>query len=115
MAVTWITTVDVRDALGLDPADTVDDAWLAQVTDAANDFTYRRRQQGGYTTDTVDVVPSAAVKTGAVMFAVSLYRDRGALEGSASFSEVGTAFYLPTGGQWGQIKRLLGIPRAAIG
>lgn len=34
----WTTRDDVRDALGLDPADTVDDAWLDQVVAAVNQF-----------------------------------------------------------------------------
>jgi hypothetical protein len=44
----WATVDDVKRALGLTPADVGDDAWLAQVTDAANAWATRRRVAAGY-------------------------------------------------------------------
>lgn len=45
---TWAGVDDVKRALGLTPADTFDDAWLAQVVDAANAWATRRRVAAGY-------------------------------------------------------------------
>jgi len=112
MAVTWVTTDDVKLALGIAPADTTDDAWLTQVTAAANDVAYRRRFAAGYVDDK-SALPDDAVKQGTVMYAVSLYRERGAVDGFASMSELGT--FTPSGGTWGQCLKLWGVSKMAVG
>ena len=109
MAVTWITVADVRAALGLAPSDVTDDAWLADCTAAANVVARRRRQAAGYLTDVDAAVPDDAVKQGTVLFAVARYRERGAVDGYASFDALASA--APTGGSWGTILKLWGTNR----
>jgi hypothetical protein len=106
----WITSDDVLDALGLAPAGPGDVAYLSTCTAAANALAYRRRQAAGYLDDP-DVVPGDAVKLGTVLVAVGLYRNRGALAGSAAFDDVGAP--APSSGTMPpDVLRLLGVPRA---
>ena len=46
------------------------------------------------------------------MYAVALYRERGAVDGYPSFEDLST--FAPTGGSMGQINRLLGIGQARV-
>ena len=106
----YATVADVRAALGLDPADTGDDQWLTDVTAAANVVAGRRRLAAGYHDDDALGPPDvAAVRQGTVLYAVALYRERGAVDGYASMAELGS--FIPTGGSWGQIQRLWGTGR----
>jgi hypothetical protein len=107
--VTWITDADVKDALGLAAADVTDDAFITDCTNAANAVAWRRRQAAGYITDVEATVPDDAVKLGTVMFAVARYRERGAVDGYASFDPLGT--FVPSGGSWGTIQKLWGTNR----
>lgn len=105
----WTTIAEVKAALGLEPADTTDDGWLAQVVTAANAMCTRRRATAGY----IDVPPlDPTAQLGAQLYAVSLYRERGAVDGFASMAELGT--FVPTGGSWGQIQRLWGVNRPQV-
>lgn len=102
-----LTVDDVREALGLDPADTADEEWLAGCTAAAN----------AYVNGLPVVVDSAdpstwsdAVIQGAKMLAVHLYQFRGAPYGRAVLNEAGayqTAYAHP------EIARLLQLRRWA--
>lgn len=73
----WITTDDVRAALGLDPADTDDDAWLVLVTDAANAQAFAWRHAWGYVDDPGVLPTDHAVKLGTIQYAVRRYHERG--------------------------------------
>jgi hypothetical protein len=54
--VTWVKDADVAVFLGYEPeAETIDETYLADVVEAANDFGYRRRQQAGYIAQSVGV------------------------------------------------------------
>jgi hypothetical protein len=106
--VAWITPDDVTVALGSGP---VDVAWLDQVTPAADDWAQRKRRQAGYLDDP-DTAPDAAVKSGTVLYAVALYRERASAESFTSFDELAAGPVVV--GAMGQIKRLLGIGRAAV-
>lgn len=109
----WITPDDVVAALGVAPTSPSDNAYLVDVTAAANAYAPRARLEAGYVDD-VDVVPGPDVKAGTVLYAVDLYRGRGALSGSAAFDDVGAP--IPSAASLRpQIMRLLGIPRAAFG
>jgi hypothetical protein len=108
---TWAGVEDVAVFLGVDPAGAADDEWLQRATDAANSLAYRRRWAAGYV-DLCDVSPSEAVTAGVVLYAANLYRQRGAVDGFASFQELGA--YQPTGATWGEIMRLLGIGKPAV-
>jgi hypothetical protein len=109
--VTWITAADVAGAVGIPPAAAGDDAWLGAVTDAANAWAFRARATAGYADDPT-VAPGDDAHLGTVLYAMARYRDRGSVDAPASFAELdgGTA---ATGGTWAEIRRLLGIPKAA--
>lgn len=107
---TWITPADVLVALG--DTTSPDDAWLIQVTSAANDFAYERRQRAGYKLDTSATAPNDRVKTGTTLYAVALFRERGSVDSYASFEDFTTGVLPPA--TFGQVNRLLGIPRPAV-
>jgi len=105
--VTWIDPDDVETAVG----QVTDTDWLDLVTAAANDWAYRRRFEAGYM-DNPTVAPGAAAKQGTILYAVALYREKGAVDSFASFE----AMPMPQmTGNMGQILRLLGVgkPRVA--
>lgn len=110
---TWIAADDVAAAAGLAPVAAVDVAYLAACTDAAEDFARKRRAAAGYADDP-DTVPSPSVKLGTVVYALYLYRSRGAMSGSAVYDDLaaapGSSAYVPP-----EVIRLLGIPRAGFG
>jgi hypothetical protein len=109
--VVWITVDDVIVALGPSSAPAVDDGWLVMITDAANQWAYRKRYEANYVDDP-DVVPSSDVKLGTVLYAVALYRERASTDSFSSFSELDGGNGFATFGSMGQIKRLLGIGKA---
>lgn len=81
----------------------------AACVESANAFVTKRRAANGYVD--VDPLPAtdADVARGATLYAVALWRERQSTESFVSFSELDGA--VTVGGSWGQIKRLLGIPR----
>ena len=110
--VTWITTANVTEWLGIASATANDTAFLTKCVAAANTWSYRRRLESNYHDD-ADQVPDDAVKLGTIMFAATLYRERGSVDSFASFEEMSAA-----GGQFGsmsRIKQLLGIGRPSVG
>lgn len=109
--ITWIDSDDVGVFLGIDPATTNDVAWLEECTLAANEFAHRRRQNCGYKDNPV-VVPSADVKTGTVLYAGALYRERGSVDGFQSFESMTPA---PLTFSMGRILQLLGCNRPQVG
>jgi hypothetical protein len=105
----WIVVSDCDNALGLLPATAGDSAYLADCVAAANELGWRRRWTSGYLDDP-DVVPDQAVKLGTIQYAVFLYRQRGAVDGTlAAFDDFGHV--IPTGATWGEILRLWGCNR----
>jgi hypothetical protein len=106
MTPTWTTPDDVALAFGgtVQP----DDAFLVACTDAANAFAWRRRDEAGYADDPV-VSPGPDATMGVTMYAVALYRERGTVDSFASFNEF-TIGAVPQS-TFGQVLRLLGIPR----
>ena len=105
----WITAADVTVALGATTV--IDVAWLDQVVPAADAWAQRKRSEAGYTDDPA-IAPSSDVKLGAVLYAVALYRERASADSFASFDELAAGPVVV--GAMGQIKRLLGIGRAAV-
>lgn len=105
--VTWITDADVEDVIGV----VADTDFLEAVTNAANDWAYRRRFEAGYK-DNPTIAPGASAKLGTTMYAVALYREKGSVDSFQSFQQM--PMVAPTG-TMGQILRLLGIgkPRVA--
>ena len=106
----WIVVADVQEWLGIDEATANDTAFLTTCVNASNDWCYRRRRAGGYA-DSLSTVPSRDVKLGAVMYAATLYRERGSVDSYASFSDMGAGQPILS---LGQIHRLLGVNRAQV-
>ena len=108
---TWIATGDVVSWLGIDQATYNDAEFLKQCVDASNAYCYRKRAQAGYS-DSLSSAPSADVKHGAIVYAAMLYRERGAIDGFASFDGF-------TGGAptltMGRVMQLLGCGRPQVG
>ena len=107
---TWVTGTQVGTWLGIALASVDETSFLTQCANSANNFIFRRRQESGYT-DQLTVVPSADVQLATIMMGGSIYRQRGAIDQFASFSEMGTAAVT---GLSPLIKQLAGIPRPAV-
>lgn len=107
---TWIVANDVIEWLGIASATQNDTAFITTCVNAANAYAYRRRREAGYF-DSLTTVPGGDVKLGTVMFAGSLYRERGSVDSFASFEQMGTP--IPFGAN-GQINRLLGVNRSQV-
>lgn len=110
MTVAWIAVSDVKAALGIDPWTDGDDAYLATVTPAACDWAFDQRLAAGYDDDP-DEVPSDRVKMGTILYAVTLYRERGSVDSYQSFDAMPSVVPF---GSLGQIRRLLGIGRPKV-
>jgi hypothetical protein len=108
---TWITSADVTEWLGIAAATANDTAFIATCVSAANTYCYRIRHEAGYHDDS-DAVPESAVKLGTVMYAATLYRERGSVDSFASFDQMGGAVPF---GTMSRIKQLLGVGRPQIG
>lgn len=106
----WINEEDVATFLGIEVPEG-GDAYLTQVTAAAISWAQDRRAQAGYNDDP-DEVPSARVKQGCVLLAGALYREQGSVDSFQSYQDV--PFSAPVG-SYGQVVKMLGIPRPAIG
>jgi len=107
---TWIVDADVVAWLGIASATSNDTAFITSCVSAANAYAYRRRREAGYF-DSLTTVPGGDVKLGTVMFAGSLYRERGSVDSFASFEQMGNP--VPFGSS-GQINRLLGVNRSQV-
>jgi hypothetical protein len=108
---TWIVAADVLSWLGISVATANDTTFVGVCTDAANAWAYKARKMAGYQGESLSTVPSSAVKLGTIMYAASLYRERGSVDSFASFQDM--AITAPTG-TMGQIMRLLGIRRSQV-
>lgn len=107
---TWIKANDVVMWLGLDPANQNDSAFVQSCVNASNAWCYRKRLEAGYH-DLASIAPSNDVKLGAVMYASILYRERGAVDGYASFDSMNLG--TPTM-SLGRIMQLLGCNRSQV-
>ena len=88
---TWITYTQIQDWLGITLAGGAETTFLTQCAAAAS--------------------ASGDVTLGTIMYGGALYRQRGAIDQFASFTEMGTA---PTVGLSPLIKQLLGISRPQV-
>ena len=107
---TWVTADDIAAWLYLTPATPADEDFLITCAASANATCYRKRQEAGYV-DQLDVVPSADVELGTIMYGGNLYRARSSMDQIASFDGMGMT---PSVGITSQIKILLGIPRPQV-
>lgn len=106
----WIQDSDVIGFLGVEPATEDDEDYLSTCTDAANEWAYRRRASAGYS-DLPNAVPGPDAKLGTILYAASLYRERGSIDSYQSFQELPT---IAPVGSMGQILRLLGLNRPQV-
>jgi len=107
---TWITNANVIEWLGIDPATANDTAFITTCVAASNAWCYRKRREAGYH-DSASVVPSNDVKLGAIMYAAILYRERGAVDGFASFDGMNVGAPTMT---LGRVMQLLGCNRSQV-
>lgn len=114
MTVAWTTPAAVVTALGPSAAPPGDDAQLVAAVDAANAWCYRKRREAGYDDPADDdaPAPSPDIAYGATLYAIALWRERATVDGYPSFTDL--AEFTQPGGSMGQVRRLLGIGRAAI-
>ena len=106
---TWVTGSEVADWLGVVYAS--DATFLDGCAAASNQFCWRRRQESNYLADSLTTVPSQDVRMGTIMMGGAIYRQRGAIDSFASFTEMGTA---PVVGLSPIIKQLLGLGAHAV-
>jgi hypothetical protein len=85
-------------------------AFLTQCASSASNFIFRRRQESGYT-DSLTTSPGTDVTLATTMYAGALYRQRGAVNDFAGFTDMGTPV---STGLSPLIKQLAGIPRPAV-
>lgn len=110
-SVTWITSNDVLSWLGIDVATSNDTAFVAQCVAASNAFCWRKRREAGYA-DSMTTVPDGAAKMGAIMYAGTLFRERGSVDSFASFDSMSVTG--SPSATLGRIMQLLGCGRAQV-
>ena len=106
----WITSADVTSWLGIEVATANDTAFIAVCVSAACSWAFRKRREAGYT-DSLSSAPDGAAKLGTIQYAAIQYRNRGAVDGYASFDSMGMG--TPTM-SLGQIMQLLGCGRPQV-
>lgn len=111
LACVWITLEDLEAALGYE-FDAGDVAWAQQQIDAACDWAFRTRQSSGYE-DHPNYAPGHDVKQGTILYASQLVKQRGAVDGYASFETQG--FGQAPGQSYAQILQLLGCKKPQVG
>jgi hypothetical protein len=109
-SISWITNAMVLEFLGIDVATANDTAFITTCVAAANSYVYRKRREAGYT-DSQSVVPDAAVKLGGILYAATLYRERGSADSFASFDAMSS---IPIPSTMGRIMALIGCGRPQV-
>lgn len=111
LACEWIALEDLEAALGytFDVADTL---WAEAQVSASNNWAYRMRQSSGYE-DHPNYAPNPAAKQGVILYASQLIKQRGAMDGYASFDNQG--FGVAPGQSYAQILQLLGCKKPQVG
>jgi hypothetical protein len=109
-SVSWIVAADVTSWLGIDVATANDTAFITVCVNAANNYIFRKRREAGYT-DSQSTVPGADVKLGTIMYAATLYRERGSADSFASFDSMSS---IPIPSTMGRIMALIGCGRPQV-
>ena len=107
---TWITSSNVTEFLGIAAATANDTAFIATCVTAANAWAYRKRQEAGYR-DSLTTSPGGDCTLGTTLFAASMYRRRGSIDGFQSFDVMDTTSPALS---MGDIHKLLGINRSQV-
>ncbi len=110
---TWVVDADVVAWLGIASATANDTAFITTATNAANAYCFRKREEAGYT-DALASAPSADVKLGTIMYAGTLYRERGSVDSFASFDAFGAGGATIPSATMGRIMQLLGCNRSQV-
>jgi hypothetical protein len=111
---TWITAAQLLTYMGVEITNPSDDyTLLTQAVSASNAFCFRRRQESGYTGDTLSTpTTSGDVILGTLMYAAALWRARGSVQDTfATFDGMGSA---SVSAMTPIIKQLLGISRPQV-
>lgn len=107
----WTALENLEQYLGYEfPAADAD--WAQCQVDAANDWAFRTRRSAGYQ-DHPNTCPGHDVGVGTVLYASTLVKQRGAVDGFASFDNQG--FGQAPGQSYAEILRLLGCKRPQVG
>ena len=109
-SVSWTNSADVTSWLGIDVATANDTAFVTVCVNAANNYIFRKRREAGYT-DSQSTVPGADVKLGTIMYAATLYRERGSADSFASFDSMSS---IPIPSTMGRIMALIGCGRPQV-
>jgi hypothetical protein len=109
-SISWITNAMVLEFLGIDVATANDTAFITTCVAASNSYIFRKRREAGYT-DSQSVVPDAAVKLGGILYASTLYRERGSADSFASFEAMSS---IPIPSTMGRIMALIGCGRPQV-
>lgn len=110
-SVQWINAGDVLTWLGIQPSSANDVEYLGTCVTAANAFCFRKRREAGFLDDQA-TAPGADVKLGTVLYGAMLYRERGAIDGFASFDGFGNP---QPAMSIGRIMQLLGCGKPQVG
>jgi hypothetical protein len=111
LACEWIALEDLEAALGY-TFDVADTPWAEAQVSASNNWAYRMRQSSGYE-DHPNYAPNPAAKQGVILYASQLIKQRGAMDGYASFDNQG--FGVAPGQSYAQILQLLGCKKPQVG
>jgi len=109
-SISWCTNAMVLEFLGIDVATANDTAFITTCVAAANSYIYRKRREAGYT-DSQSTVPDASVKLGTILYAATLYRERGSADSFASFDAMSS---IPIPSTMGRIMALIGCGRPQV-
>lgn len=107
----WISLEDLEAALGY-TFDVGDVAWAEAQVAAANNWAYRTRRSSGYE-DHPNFSPNPSAKQGTILYASQLIKQRGAVDGYASFEN--QSFGVAPGQSYAQILQLLGCKKPQVG
>ena len=106
----WATVADVEDYLGFTAAGS-DLDYLNICVDAANDKAWYWRAAAGYQ-DHPNVSPGSNAKLGVILLAGMLYRQKGSVDGFQSYQDMSIN---ASTGNYGEVKKLLGVNKAQVG
>ena len=109
-SISWCTNAMVLEFLGIDVATANDTNFITTCVAAANSYIFRKRREAGYT-DSQSTVPDASVKLGTILYAATLYRERGSADSFASFDSMSS---IPIPSTMGRIMALIGCGRPQV-
>jgi hypothetical protein len=108
----WIDLDDLEAFLGYEFTAGTETTWAEAQVSAANDYAFRTRRSAGYE-DHPNFSPGHDVTSGTVLYASTLVKQRGAVDGFASFDNQG--FGVAPGQSMAEVLRLLGCKRPQVG